>query len=82
MTNHLKAFTTLDNIGHITIKKIDDCENINSVNPLYLLIDHRVDILKKMVSINIWFLTLQIKIKSYSKNIMVFGMELEIRSKK
>ena len=27
-------------IGYITIKKIDDCENINSVNPLYLLIDH------------------------------------------
>ena len=22
------------NIGHITIKKIDDCENIYSVNPL------------------------------------------------
>ena len=28
------------NIGYITIKKIDDCENINSVNTLYLLITH------------------------------------------
>ena len=28
------------NIGYIAIKKIDDCENINSVNPLYLLTDH------------------------------------------
>ena len=28
------------NIGHIAIKKIDDCENINSVNPLYLNITH------------------------------------------
>ena len=28
------------NIGYITIKKIDDCKNIYSVNPLYLLIDH------------------------------------------
>ena len=28
------------NIGYITIKKIDDCENIKSVNPLYLLIAH------------------------------------------
>ena len=28
------------NIGYITIKKIDDCKNIHSVNPLYLLIDH------------------------------------------
>ena len=28
------------NIGYITIKKIDDCENIYSLNPLYLLINH------------------------------------------
>ena len=28
------------NIGYITIKKIDDCESIYSVNPLYLLINH------------------------------------------
>ena len=26
------------NIGYITIRKIDDYENINSVNPLYLII--------------------------------------------
>ena len=26
------------NIGYITIKKIDDYENIHSVNPLYLMI--------------------------------------------
>ena len=28
------------NIGYITRKKIDDCKNINSVNPLYLNITH------------------------------------------
>ena len=28
------------NIGYITIEKIEDCENIYSVNALYLLIDH------------------------------------------
>ena len=28
------------NIGYITIKKIEDCENIYNVNSLYLLIDH------------------------------------------
>ena len=28
------------NIGYITIRKIDGCENINSVNPLYLNITH------------------------------------------
>ena len=37
-----KSFKGIDiyNIGYITIKKIDDCKNIHSVNPLYLLIDH------------------------------------------
>ena len=25
-------------IGYITVKKIGDCENVNSVNPLYLMI--------------------------------------------
>ena len=28
------------NIGYIIIRKIDDFENIYSVNPLYLLVDH------------------------------------------
>ena len=28
------------NIGYNTIKKIDDCKNIHSVNPLYLLVNH------------------------------------------
>ena len=28
------------NTGYITIKKIDDCESIYSVNPLYLRFDH------------------------------------------
>ena len=28
------------NIGYITIKKIDDCENIYNVNPLYLIVNH------------------------------------------
>ena len=28
------------NIGYIAVKKIDDCENIYNVNPLYLLINH------------------------------------------
>ena len=28
------------NIGYITIKKIDDCESIYSVNSLYLLVNH------------------------------------------
>ena len=30
----------IDNIVYITIKKIDGCESIYSVNPLYLRVDH------------------------------------------
>ena len=30
------------NIGYIAIKKIDDYENIYSVNPLYLLVNHPI----------------------------------------
>ena len=37
------------NIGYITIKKIDDCENIYSVNPLYLLINHANGYIEKKV---------------------------------
>ena len=32
---------------YITIKKIDDCKNINSVNPLYLIIDHTSGYIQK-----------------------------------
>ena len=37
-----KSYKDIDiyNIGYITKKKIDECENIYSVNPLYLSIDH------------------------------------------
>ena len=37
-----KHYKTIDiyYIGYITIKKIDDSENIHSVNPLYLLVNH------------------------------------------
>ena len=29
-------------IGYVTVKKIDNCKNINSVNPLYLMIDEMI----------------------------------------
>ena len=40
------------NIGYITIKKIDDCENIYSVNPLYLLVNHKTELLSKKMETN------------------------------
>ena len=57
------------NIWHITIKKIDDRENIYSVNPLYLLVNHANGYLEESkyfkVKVNTSSLTLQMKIKSY-----------------
>ena len=35
------------NIGYITIKKIDDCDKIYSVNPLYLLVNHASGYIEK-----------------------------------
>ena len=35
------------NIGYITIKRIDDCEKIYSVNPLYLRIDYANEYIEK-----------------------------------
>ena len=29
-------------IAYVTVKKIDNCKNINSVNPLYLMIDEMI----------------------------------------
>ena len=37
------------NIGYITIKKINNCENINSANPLYLLNDHASEYIEEKV---------------------------------
>ena len=34
-------------LGYITIKKIDDCKNIYSVNPLYLLVNHASEYIKE-----------------------------------
>ena len=34
-------------IGYITIKKIDDYENIHSINPLYLIINSAAGLLLK-----------------------------------
>ena len=34
-------------IGYITIKKIDDCENIYKVSPLYLIVNHASGYIKE-----------------------------------
>ena len=39
------------NTGYIIKKKIDDCKSIDSVNPLYLLIDHASGYVKDLNSL-------------------------------
>ena len=49
-----KSYKNIDiyNIGYITIKKIDDYENIYSVNPLYLLVNHSNGYIEEKTEIN------------------------------
>ena len=70
------------NIGYITIKKIDDYENIYSVNPLYLIIAHaNGHIEEKGVNKYLIFESTD-ENKKVLKNIMMFGMELVTKSRK
>ena len=39
-------------IGYVTVKKNDDCNNINSPNPLYLMLDEWLVTLKKKIKIS------------------------------
>ena len=79
-----KSYKNIDiyYIGNITIKKIDDYENINSVNPLYLLIDHASGYIKGKNGIKYLVFDSTDENKEVLKKTMMFGMELEIRSKK
>ena len=53
-------------MGRSQLKQIDDCENIYSENPLYLLINHASGYIEKKKEINTWFLTiLLMKTKHY-----------------
>ena len=53
-------------VGYFTIRKIDNCENIDSVNPLYLLVNHAGRYIEEKMEINTWFLMiLFMKTKGY-----------------
>ena len=41
------------NIGYITIKKVEDCERIYSVNPLYLFVNRTSGYTEEKMRINI-----------------------------
>ena len=61
---------------------VGDCENIHSVNPLYLLVNHVSGYIEQKMEIITWFLMiLLMKTKHHLKYAQMFGMELKTKSK-
>ena len=79
-----KSFKGIDiyYIGYITKKKIDKCNNIYSVNPLYLSIDHANGYVEQKNGNKYLIFDSVDENKELLKNTKIFGMKLEIRSKK
>ena len=79
-----KSYKNIDiyNIGYITIKKIDDCENINSANTLYLPITHASGYIEEINGNKYLIFNSTDGNKELLKNTIVFLMELEMKSKK
>ena len=79
-----KSYKDIDNynIGYITNKKIDDYENIYSINPLYLIIDHASGYIEEKEMNKYLVFDSTDKNKELLKNTMMFLMELETKSKK
>ena len=68
--------------GYIAIKKTDDCENIYSVDPLYLLINHASGYIEeKNGNKYLIFDDCTNQSKALLKNMQMFGMELKTKSK-
>ena len=70
------------NIGDITIKKIDNCENIYSVYPLYLLINHANGYVEEKSVNKCLIFDSTDENKELLKNTMLSGVELNTKSNK
>ena len=70
------------NIGYITIKKIDDCENIYSLNPLYLHVNHAKGQIEENNGNKYLIFDSTDENKELLKKTMMFRMELGTKSKK
>ena len=70
------------NIGYIAIKKIDDCENVYSVTPLYLIVDHASGYINEIGVNKYLIFDSTDENKELLKNRIMFGMELETKSRK
>ena len=70
------------NIGYITIKKIDDCENIYRVNSLHLRVDHASGYIEEKGVNKYLIFDSTDENKELLKNTMMFGIEPKTKSKK
>ena len=70
------------NTGYITIKKIDDCESIYSVNLLHLLVNHANGYIEEQNENKYLIFDSTDENKDILKNTKIFGMELKTKSKK
>ena len=82
--NRKKNYKRIDMyyIGYITIKKFDDCENIQSVSPLYLLVNHASGYIKEKNGNKYLIFDDSVdENKGFLKNMQMFGMELNTKLK-
>ena len=70
-----KSYKDIGTILDITIKKTDDCENIYSVNPLYLPISHANGYIEEKGVNKYLIFDSKDENKDLVKNTMMFGME-------
>ena len=69
-------------MGYITIKKFGDCENIQSVYPLYLLINQASGYIEQNNGNKYLIFDYSVnEDKALLKNTQMFGMELKTKSK-
>ena len=67
--------------GYITTKKIDDCESIYGVNPLYLLVNHTNRYIEEKNGNKYLIFDDSVnENKELLKNMRMFGMELKTKS--
>ena len=79
-----KSFKDIDiyYIGYITKKKIDECNNIHSLNPLYIGIDHANGYIEEKIRNKYLIFDSVDESKELLKNTTMFGMELRTKSKR
>ena len=68
-------------IGYVTVKKIANCNNINSVNPLYLTINEMIGHFEEKNENKYLVLDDVMKIKKFQRNMKKFGEVLKKKLK-